>query len=184
MNKRLASGLLGVFALCGIAGAQADLYMNYVETPVGGGLFSYDITLGVDQSGGALMPGMGWSWIIWGDVANATSPLNDWAQTSPIPAPFENISGTFGYHNGPTWIAGAGNNIVYWQPNSPTDTLTWSGTSAYDASTQGPIYFSELLPEGGAGQDTFKLMNAVPEPAPWLALGVGALGLLVRRRRK
>ncbi len=186
MNTKAILAVLGVSALSAVACAQADLDLTYTESSLGGGLFSYDMTLSIDQTNGGFASGMGWTLIIFGDVANgATSPLADFSVTSAYPAPFGELASSSGGHDGPTWAFDSGGNLVYWDPTLASNTLTWAGTSRYDASTQGPMYFSELIVQGGAGQDSFKLMQPAssPEPASCLALA-GAGAILLRRRAK
>ena len=63
--------------------------------------------------------------------------------------------------------------------------------SGLSAPTLGRIAFRYYVADGGAlgvnsnivAIDNYNV-QAIPEPAPWIALGVGASGLLIRRRRK
>ena len=177
--------LIGTAVLCasfGVAGA-ASLNLTYSIAPQGS-VFLYNMTLSVDQSTSAWSPGMGWGWITFGDVPNnGTSPLADFTLTSSLPmGPFASLSSSSGGHDGPSWIFDAGFNVTSWVPASATDTLSWSGTSAFNA-TPGSLQFSELIPSGGATADNFKnMIQAAPEPASFLALG-GLIPVFLRKRR-
>jgi len=180
--KLLISALaLGALA---VATNAASLNLFYTCTP-DGGMFDYNMTLAVDESSSSWSPGMGWTWTTFGDVPNATSPLSDFNLTSAPPSPYGSLASSSGGHNGPTWLFDASNNVVYWVPATATDTLTWSGTSAFDGRTQGSLQFSELLIEGGATQDNYKdmIVQSAPEPASLLTLGV-FVPLVLRRRKK
>lgn len=170
---------LPVLFVSGVASA-ADLKLSYVKTDIGGGLFSYDFTLGVDISASAFVPGSGWGWLIFGDAAfPGPSLMSDFTMTSSFPVgPWTSLSSSSGGHNGPTF-ANVGDT---WNPIADTDTLTWSGTSAWDAP-DGELLFSTLITEGGATASNFKIAQPVPEPTSMIALGAGALALLRRRKK-
>ncbi|HVT12715.1 MAG TPA: PEP-CTERM sorting domain-containing protein [Fimbriimonadaceae bacterium] len=178
--------MLCAIAIGGLAVASnaASLNLNYTITP-DGSLWQYDMTLSVDTSVSAWAPGMGWSWLTFGDVPNnGTSPLSDFVVTSSFPVgPWGSLSFSSGGHNGPTFLLDPSNNIAYWTPTSASDTLSWSGTSSFQA-TPGSLQFSELLVTGGATSDNFKdmIQNPVPEPASLLVLG-GLIPVFLRKRR-
>ncbi len=163
--------------------SAASLNLSYVKTTLGGGVFQYAMTLSVDQSSSPWVAGMGWDWLIFGDVAGpGTSPISDFTLTSGLPVgPWNELASSGGAHNGPTF---APVTTAYWIPGTASDTLSWVGTSSYDAPDNS-MTFSELFITGDASADNFKIMtvNAVPEPCSLIALGGSALLLLRRRRR-
>jgi len=180
MNRLLVSAL-AVAALATVSGA-ASLDLSYSLAP-SGSLWLYDMTLSVDTTSSGWSSGMGWSWIVFGDVPNnETSPLADFAVTSGFPiGPWGQLASSSGGHDGPTLLFDGGGNVVYWVPTSGSDTVSWQGTSAFEA-TPGSLQFSELDNEGGASLDNFKTMTQVPEPASLLVLG-GLVPFILRRRR-
>lgn len=180
--RRLLVCALALAALAGSSSA-ASLNLTYSIAPAGS-LWAYNMTLSVDTSVSSWAPGMGWSWITFGDVPNnGTSPLADFSLTSAPPAPYASLSFSSGGHNGPSWIFDGASNIAYWTPTSAADTISWSGTSSFHA-TPGSLQFSELLTQSGATNDNFKNMiqSAVPEPASLLVLG-GLVPIFLRKRR-
>ena len=184
MNMRSALAVGTTLVLAGSTFA-ANLEMSYSETSLGGGLFSYDITMGVDTSQSAWQSGMGWSWIIFGDAPfGSTSPFADFTLTSAAPAPFAYMEYSTGGNNGPTWLSDSNGNEVYWTPTTAADTVSWTGTSSYDAATKGPLYFSDLDQIGGASADNFVEMTptSAPEPSSIIALAGLGLALVLRKR--
>ena len=167
----------------GAVSGAASLNLSYSLAP-SGGLWVYDLTLSVDTSSSGWSAGMGWTWVTFGDVPNnGTSPLSDFAVTSGFPVgPWGSLSFSYGGHNRPTFLFDSANSITYWVPTSASDTVTWSGTSAFHA-TPGSLQFSELLTQGGATRDEFKdMLEVVPEPASMLILG-GLIPMVLRKRR-
>ncbi|MFI5387192.1 MAG: hypothetical protein ACHQ50_13865 [Fimbriimonadales bacterium] len=170
-------GLVLVSGATSIANA-ASLNIFYSKAPAGS-LWQYTMTLAVDTSSSSWSAGMGWDWLIIGDVPSGTSPISDFAVTSGFPVgPWTGLTSSGGGHNGPTFAPVTG---AFWVPSSASDTLTWTGTSAFNASP-GDLTFSELILEGGATGDNWKPMVAVPEPASLVILGV-LMPIAMRRRR-
>ena len=164
-----------------VASGAASLNMDYSMAP-DASLWLYTMTLSVDTSSSAWSPGMGWTLVVFGDEQSASSPLSDFTVTSGFPVgPWDSLASSSGFHNGPT-LGFSGGILTYWVPTSQSDTITWQGTSAFDA-TPGSLLFSELIVEGGATQDSFKTMTPVPEPASLLVLG-GLIPVVIRRRRR
>jgi hypothetical protein len=180
MNRLLlASIALGVSA--GVASA-ASLNLSYVKTSLGS-LWQYDMTLSVDTSVTGWSSGMGWRWLIFGDVPSGASPLADFVITSGFPVgPWTGLGSTSGGHNGPSFDFV----LDYWIPSASTDTLHWVGTSATNAAAD-TLKFSTIAGTvGGATANDFKTMiEVVPEPSSLLVLGgLAPLFLLKRRSRK
>ena len=99
---------------CTVAEAAA-LSLAYTVTPTGGGLYEYNFTLGVDTSSGPLNAGEGWSYIVFGDRANAYSPLTDFSVGSIQGGPWTSLFVAAGFHNGQTLgpIFDSSSNVVY-----------------------------------------------------------------------
>jgi hypothetical protein len=178
--RNVCFALTGVIAI-GAANA-ASLKLSYTKTVVGA-LYQYDMTLSVDTSASAWTPGMGWGWLIFGDVANnTTSPLAGFQMITTFPVgPWTSLSSSSGGHNGPTF-APVGNQ---WIPTAASDTLFWSGTHSFNAPDN-TLTFSTLSVGGGATAPSFKIMttNPVPEPISMISLASGAAMLLRRRRNR
>ena len=174
----LASIVFGVSA--GFASA-ASLNINYVKTFLGS-VWQYDMTMSIDTSSTGWSAGMGWRWLILGDVTVGPSPFADFSITSGFPVgPWTGLTSSSGGHNGPTF-----NSVLdYWIPNASTDTLHWVGTSSYNAPT-GSLKFSTLAGTlGGAEAADFKTMiEIVPEPSSLLLLGGLVPAFLIRRRAR
>lgn len=167
-------------ALC-CTGSAKILDLSY-QVHQNGSVYDYSFTLSVDSSY-TLKSGDNWTSISFGDHKDAASQFDDFSLTSGSPLPFKHISWTSGYHNGPTWDFREDQNLVVWTPKSQSDTLTWTGTSA-SCLTQGQLLYSEMYSSNNSPLDSFSIATqAVPEPASFLCIAVGLVGLVAKRRR-
>jgi len=170
-----------------LATSQASPFrLDYTTTDLGGS-YEYDFTLTVDNNDNSYVSGQGWGWFIFGDQMNAPSPIADFVLTSAAPAPWTYLTGSSGYHNGPTFAPV----LSYWTP-ALGDVLTWSGTSATRVQ-QGGLLFSTLAtsPFNPGAAASFAVANdlgntpaSVPDASHSLVLlGIGLASLLGLRRR-
>lgn len=178
--------------------ASSPLRLEYLVKDIGGGLFSYDFTLSVDNNDGSYIPGQQWGWIIFGDAPfPGPSPLTDWvgdlSNSSPLIASF---SSSGGGNNGPTlYLYGPAITGVLnpWTPSGIGDSLIWSGTSTANLS-QDELLFSTLNPQGEisaishpGNRANFQMAFRQPVPEPSFILGFlafGALGAFSTIKRK
>ncbi len=191
MIRRTAKKLLcalGVGILLASATAEAaTLNLDYTVTPDGGGLFAYEFTLSIDESASPFVPGEGWSWIIFGDIAGnpdpVPSPLTDWVGGSIVGGPWTSFNTSGGGHNGPTLDFV----LDLWLPADASETVFWSGTSTAFLG-HGELLFSSLITDGGATEANFKVANlvgnVVPEPSTLALIVVPVVAALIRARRR
>jgi len=179
--------LLGIF--CATSGAT-PLFLSYSITPDGGGEYTYDFTLTLDNNDGTWAAGQNFNWIIFGDGPSTPGLTNFVGDPASLPiGPFTGYTSTSGGHNGPTLldtpdVTGGG-----WIPTAIGQTLTWDGTSDADL-TQGELFWSNI--EGSGLQASFvtatETFSDAPEPASF-GLSLAALllvgtGLFFRRRQR
>ncbi len=183
MKMRL--GIAALLAMTAGAAAQNPLKLDYCTTPGGAGTI-YKFTLTLDNHDNSWVPGQGFGWIIFGDIAGtqppdppAVSPLNDWAaDPSYWPAgPFTEMTNSGGGHNGPTLgpivIVEVDPNhpdpqdplhYIYhwitWAPTAIGQSITWGGTSA-TLVPDGQLLWSNLLTAGGAPQVQWAVGNHI-----------------------
>jgi hypothetical protein len=188
LRSTSAIAALAMSLVAGSAHADSPLELQYAVTAGASGQYDYDFTLKLDNHTGSWSAGQGWSWITFGDAADTTSPLADFAMTSAAPAPFSTLNFSGGGHNGPTFLIGDAG-FVYWTPSAVGDELTWTGTSSVDLA-QGQLLFSTLAPQGGAAVADFQVADLVSSPVPegdaptMLAAGLGLLAIVARRRAR
>ncbi len=174
---------LCLLALSFASNLQADVLDLYYKKTDLGGSYHYDFKLVVTNNDNSFAAGHGFNWIIFGDVASATSTLPDFvllSETFPNP----NIIFTFssGGHNGPTFLDTVNLLTNGWLPTGVGDFVTWEGTSNFDVP-DGQLLFSTLIAINGATPTDFKAAIPVPEPGLTTLLATSALFGLIRRRR-
>ena len=74
-------------------------------------------------------------------------------------------------------------NIDFNTPNNGNRVQVGDSVSFTITNTDVDNFTGFMLHVNGIGEDSGKLNNGVPEPASMAALGIGAMGLLARRRR-
>jgi hypothetical protein len=173
------------------------LYYSVKPDPTPG-LYDYNFKLVLDNHTGSWssLTNQGYGGLVFGDVANANSPLADFALTgsrsigvwSALTQTGDDGLGD-SYHNGPTLAPVFNNkfNPIIWYPTGIGDSLSWSGTSSSDVSE---LTFSTLFTTGGAVGANFQPAAMAPEPSS-LILGLTAVVALLgpvvvvsRRRRR
>src|SRR4051794_33288457 len=90
MQNRLGGTLAALAVATGSAQAS-PLELQYSVSAGAGGLYNYDFTLTLDNHTNDWAPGEKWSCIIFGDTKLSNSPLADFAPTSAVPAPFDEM---------------------------------------------------------------------------------------------
>ena len=196
MGKVLVSVLAGiaVCVLCAGVSNASPLALSYDITDLGTGLYDYGFSLTLDNHDNSWGSGQSWNWLIFGDIENATSPINDFAgDTTDLPVDtWTYYTHSTGQHNGPTFISFAGGAIgPGWTPLNVGDTLTWSGTSSNFVG-QGGMLFSTLSHSNGAVPANWEVANlgdvipfsTVPEPATMVLFGIGSAAMAFAKRKK
>lgn len=167
----LSIAVLGI-ASCSIS-AATPLTLIYSVTPDGGGVYTYQFTLTLDNNDGTWASGQNFNWIIFGDVAGpGSSNLTDFAgDPTALPiGPFTDYTSSGGGHNGPTLLDTVGNG---WIPTAIGQSLSWDGTSTADLG-QGELLWSNL--EGSGTQADFVAATVAPEPS---SIGLAMTGLIL-----
>jgi hypothetical protein len=191
MGSRMGLLIVVVLAVLFTANTSSavPLRMDYQITDMGA-LYNYEFSLVLDNNDSSWSPGMGWSWIIFGDRVGAASPLADFAgDPTDLPVgPFGKYTYSSGGHNGPTLLTNAGGSIVFWTPTGVGQSLYWSGTSA-NYLGQDSLFWSILHSSGGAPEADMERANllseaTVPEPCSMLLFGIGCLGIAGARLRR
>ena len=175
ISRRLSTvvsiAVLGI-ASCSIL-AATPLTLIYGVTPDGGGVYTYQFTLTLDNNDGTWAAGQNFNWIIFGDVAGpGSSNLTGFAgDSSALPiGPFTDYSASSGGHNGPTLLDTVGNG---WIPTAIGQSLSWDGTSTADLGP-GELLWSNL--EGSGTQADFVAATLAPEPS---SMGLAMTGLFL-----
>jgi len=112
----------------------SPLKLEYCITDVGGGVLQYQFKLTLNNNDGSWSSGLGYNWIIFGDVASpGPSNFADFVGDLPAPPPFDDEGWSFssGGHNGPTLLDfGTDFDFRGWIPTAVGQSLTWSGRSS------------------------------------------------------
>ncbi len=198
MKRLLASACALVILTCVFCAPSHahPLILEYTVEDIGGGLYDYEFLLTLDDHDKSWQPGDGWSWIIFGDKLNATSPLSDFSgDATDLPVgPFAGYSMVSGYHNGPGLLVGPDGSTIKWIPVTVGDSLFWSGTSG-TLLNNNDLYWSTLNYPGSGRQVDMEVANLVdgplqpgpepvPEPATVTFIALGCVGVAAYMRRR
>jgi hypothetical protein len=161
--------------------SATPLRLDYIVTPLGGGIYNYDFTFVVDNNDGSYANGQTFRWFVIGDSLPGPSPLTNFVgdPNSYQNAPYTGFGQTSGGHNGPDLQPV----LTDWVTNGVGDFFSFSGTSTADLP-QGDLLWSNVT-NGSTNpgvRGDFEVANRVPEPASLSLLALAGLGLLRRRR--
>jgi hypothetical protein len=161
------------------------LTLNYQVTDLGS-TYQYDFDLVLDNNDSTWAAGQQWDWIVFGDrvggFPNAEAiPCSAW--TWGVSDPGVGATCSSGFHQGNTIQYDGSVSLPGWMPMMIGDSLSWSGTSSILVAT-GDMYWAALISNVSGSTNQFNQAVNVPEPTPFLLLGLGLLSLGLVRRRK
>ncbi len=186
MKRRLLpiAALLSAVLVLTLSSAPAfatPLRLDYLVTPLGGGLFQYDFEFVNDNNDGTWSAGQDFRWFVFGDVPAGSSPLTSFVgdPSSYRNSPYTGFGRTSGGHNGPDLQPV----LTDWVPSGVGDSFSFSGTSTADLA-QGQMQWSNVV--GGSSnpgvRGTFEDAILIPEPTSLMLMALGGLAMLSRRR--
>jgi hypothetical protein len=180
--KRMAFVVTALLAaaIAGKASASETASTVLTSTPLGGGIFQYNIALTNTSTDGSTIGTMWFAWIP-GDFYMEATPTN--------------ASNSAGWENN---IIGGGGESIQWEAGSNalllqpgnTDQFTFDSTETLaqllGPSTEGnhAIETTSVLYNGDVAFSGSSLTIVVPEPATLSLLALGSGGLMLRRRRR
>lgn len=170
-----------ILALSAAPAVATPLRLDYLVTPLGGGVFNYDFSFVNDNNDGTWSAGQDFRWFVFGDVPAGSSPLTNFIgdPSSFVNSPYTGFGRTSGGHNGPDLQSV----LTDWVPSGVGDSFSFSGTSTADLA-QGQLQWSNVI--GGSTnpgvRGTFEDAILIPEPTSLMLMALGGLAMLSRRR--
>lgn len=194
MNRSLNAVLraIALIALISSSAAYASLISPLTlratvgPDPNNAGKFRYEFRLSMDNATGTWLSIQGFGGIVFGDVENGVSPIDDFVlDPTSVPAgPWTGLGGSSGFHNGPTLapiIDFQSLDAVIWTPSTLGDFLTWAGTSSVNTCD---LTFSTLYTSNLADPAEFQPVLCAPEPGSATLVAASLFGLFVPLRRR
>jgi len=174
------------FAITGIRDAAGAITLNEVITDLGGGTWQYDYSL-FNGSIGSI-----WWWGVYSPGTDLASPTASWGAPFVMPVPvdmahttYPSISFTFNSDglSLPTFALSVGSSATL----SFTSNVFDDSAKTFFADITGEWAGNGSLGFNGDGSQMVSYIGndptyVVPEPASMVALGMGAAGVLRRRR--
>ena len=149
-----ASSIISLPELSGIINDVGPINLYYYTVEPAGGGYDYYFKLRVDDP---IPPGSELDWIVFFDNMSASSEIQNPVLVGPAPPPFTGLTGSGGYHNGPTFLNYPDPG---WMPVNVGDKIEWQ---IYADNLIEPILWSNLT---GSPEASFREAIVIGDECP------------------